>query len=51
MKLTKWEAEFLLDEVDRAIRRNISQKRSTKALDKLRDKLSGYLAMRGLSKK
>jgi hypothetical protein len=51
MKLTKWEAEFLLDEVDRAIRRCVSQQKSTKSLDKLREKLSNYLSMRGISNK
>lgn len=43
MKLTKWELEFLISQVEKETRRRISQKQSTKTIDKLHDKLSSYL--------
>lgn len=47
MKLTKSEAETLLSILDLEIRRKVSKKLSTKRLDKIRDKLSHYLTLKG----
>lgn len=51
MKLTKWEAEYLLEQVELNIRRAVSQKKPTKRLEKLADKIEHYLTQKGLPTK
>lgn len=51
MKWTKWEAEYLLEQVTAGIRKNVSQKKSTKRLEKLADKIEHYLTQKGLPTK
>ena len=47
MKFTHWEAEFLLDQVVKQIRRNVSQQKPTKTLEKLKTKLEHCLTLKG----
>lgn len=51
MKLTRAEAETLLELLDADIRVRHSQKRSVKRAEKLRAKIEHYLTLRGLPTK
>ncbi len=51
MKLTKSEAETLLTLVEKDIRIRTSERRSTKRLEKLRQKLAHYMTLKGLPSK
>jgi hypothetical protein len=51
MKLTKSEAERVLELVDKEHRRLVSQQKGTKAIEKLRGKIEAYLSQKGFPNK
>lgn len=51
MKLTRAEAESLLELVEVDLRTRYAQQRSVKRTEKLRDKLQHYLTLKGLPTK